>query len=200
MTDSKDEPLNQESIHTLQILDEVASGTPITQRDLSRKLGIALGMTNNYLKRLVKAGYIETTPGHRKRLHYLLTPKGIAEKSALTYRYIKRSYHFFTETRERIGTALIGLKEQGIQSVVLYKATVLAEITVLALLDTDLKLVAIVDDEQAGARFLGQTVEPENALSRLSFDAVLNTTGEPVEGVVSRINRYGIDSKKVYSL
>ena len=50
------ELLNRESLHTLQILDEVATGKSLTQRDLSNKLGIALGMTNNYLKRLAREG------------------------------------------------------------------------------------------------------------------------------------------------
>ena len=36
-----------DSFHTLQILDEVAKGKPLTQRDLSNKLGIALGMINS---------------------------------------------------------------------------------------------------------------------------------------------------------
>ena len=36
------ELLNRESLHTLQILDEVATGNPMTQRDLSHKLGIGL--------------------------------------------------------------------------------------------------------------------------------------------------------------
>jgi len=198
-TETPDEPLSRDSIHTLQILDEVATGRPITQRDLSQKLGIALGMTNNYLKRLAKAGYIETSPGKRKRLHYLLTPKGIAEKSALTYRYIKRSYSFFTETRERISQSLEQLDRAGVQSVVLYKVSVLAEIAVLALLDTRIQLIAIVDDDRAGEQFLGQRVEPMKALSELRFDRVLNTADEPIETVAQAMIFHGVPREKIIS-
>lgn len=194
------ESLNRESLHTLQILDEVATGKPITQRALSNKLGIALGMTNNYLKRLAREGYIQSIQAERKRLHYLLTPKGIAEKSALTYRYIKRSYHFFTEAREKIGQSLSRLERDGMKSVVLYKATVLTEIVVLVLLDTNLKLVAIVDDEMAGSQFLGQKIEPMKSLFALKFDCIVNTTEEPVETVAERLAPYSVKRDKVFSL
>lgn len=199
-TGSDKESLKRESLYTLQILDEVATGRPLTQRDLSKKLGIALGMTNNYLKRLAREGYIQSTQAERKRLHYLLTPKGIAEKSALTYQYIKRSYHFFTEARAKIGQSLSRLERDGVKSVVLYKATVLTEIAVLVLLDTNLKLVAIVDDEMAGNQFLGQKIEPMKSLSALKFDCIVNTTEEPVETVAEHLAPYGVKKDRLFSL
>ena len=194
------EALSQESFHTLKILDEVAKGKPLTQRDLSKKLGIALGMTNSYLKRLASKGYIQITQAERKRLHYLLTPKGIAEKSALTYRYIKRSYRVFTEIRERMKRFFNDLEKEGAKSVVLYKATVITEIAILSLLDTQLQLVAIVDDDMTGERFLGRKVEPVKALSDLVFDRILITTEEPAEKIAGYLCNHGVAREKVCSL
>jgi len=199
-SDDSHDTFSQESLTTLKILDEVATGQSVTQRDLSKKLGIALGMTNNYLKRLATLGYIQITQAERKRLHYLLTPKGIAEKSALTYRYIKRSYRFFTETKERIRKTFQTLQEQGAESVVLYKATVLTEIAVLALLDSNLKLVAIVDDEMAGKQFLGHRVERVKAVEALPFDRIVITTWEPVETVVTTLHPHGVTQEKICAL
>jgi ribosomal protein S25 len=199
-SDDSNEAFSQESLTTLKILDEVATGQSVTQRDLSKKLGIALGMTNNYLKRLATLGYIQITQAERKRLHYLLTPKGIAEKSALTYRYIKRSYRFFTETKERIRKTFLTLQEQGVQSVVLYKATVLTEIAVLALLDSNLKLVAIVDDDMAGKQFLGHRVERIKAVEALPFDRIVITTWEPVDTVITALRPHGVTQEKICAI
>lgn len=198
--DTDKEPFARESLHTLKILDEVATGKPLTQRDLAKKLGIALGMTNNYLKRLALQGYIQIVQAGRKRLHYLLTPKGIAEKSALTYRYIKRSYQFFSEARQKLKTFFDDLEKEGIQSIVLYKATVITEIAVLVLQDTRLKLVAIVDDEMAGKRFLGHWVEPVKVLKDLTFDRIVITTEEPVEKVAEYLGDYGVAEEKICCL
>jgi len=191
------EPLSRESLHTLQILDEVATGKPLTQRDLSRKLGVALGMTNNYLKRLAHLGYIQIVQAERKRLHYLLTPKGIAEKSALTYRYIQRSFHFFTEARQRINGFFETLSKDGVRSIVLYNANVITEIAVLVLQDSPIKLLAIVDDGMAGQKFLGYQIEPAKALRDMKFDRILITTEEPLEKILAHLGQFDIPQEKI---
>jgi ribosomal protein S25 len=189
-----------DSLHTLQILDEVAKGKPVTQRDLSRKLGIAVGMINSYLKRLAQHGYIQVVQAERKRLHYLLTPMGIAEKSALTYRYIRRSYQVFSEARERMNRFFDELERDGVRTVGLYKSTVVAEIAVLALQDSKLDLIAIFDDNGAGGRFFGYRIKPFDELRRLDFDRLLITTEEPIQKVSEHLGQYGVEEGKICSL
>src|SRR5436853_4537686 len=80
----------------LEILTAIGEGEPLTQRALAERMGVALGLTNLYLKRLATKGYIKIAdfgkkPAARKRLRYLLTAKGLAEKTRLTYEYINRS-------------------------------------------------------------------------------------------------------------
>src|SRR5437016_14482533 len=72
----------------LEILRAIGEGAPLTQRALAERLGVALGLTNLYLKRLAKKGYIKIAefpkkPAARKRLRYVLTPTGIREKTRL---------------------------------------------------------------------------------------------------------------------
>jgi len=189
--------LNRKSLHTLQILDEVATGKSLTQRDLSNKLGIALGMTNNYLKRLAREGYIQIIQAERKRLHYLLTPKGLAEKSALTYRYIRRSYQFFTDARRKLEAYFLDLEKAGVRSIVLYKATVIAEIAVLVLQTGSIQLLAIIDDSVAGRTFLGYGIEPIQALTELKFDRVLVTTEYTPEEIFEILGRTGVPKEKI---
>ena len=200
MSHTPDKDVNIDSLRTLQILDEVANGKHITQRYLSNKLGIGLGMVNSYLKRLVQQGYIQIVQAERKRLHYFLTPTGITEKSVLTYRYIKKSYQTFADARGRIKDFFSNLEKKGVKSVVLYRATVIAEISLLALQDSSLDLVAIVDENEVGGRFLGYRIQPIEALRLLSFDKLLITTEEPVEKVIKHLAQYGIKEENICSL
>ncbi|TLY35792.1 MAG: winged helix-turn-helix transcriptional regulator, partial [Nitrospirae bacterium] len=56
----------------LQLLSEVERDASVTQRSLAKKLGVALGLTNLYLKRLARKGYIKITTIPRNRIKYLL--------------------------------------------------------------------------------------------------------------------------------
>jgi len=47
---------NQDSYKSLLLLDEIAKGEPLSQRDISKKLNIALGLVNSYIKNLVSKG------------------------------------------------------------------------------------------------------------------------------------------------
>src|SRR6058998_3330168 len=95
----------------LEILTAIAEGDSTTQRALAARLGVALGLTNLYLKRLAKKGFIKITefprkPAARKRLRYVLTPKGLLEKSRLTYDYMSYSLGIYRRTRETLREAL----------------------------------------------------------------------------------------------
>jgi predicted transcriptional regulator len=69
-----------EAHRDLKLLEAVEADSRVTQRGLSTQLGIALGLTNIYLKRLVRKGYVKCVNVQSNRITYLLTPTGIAEK------------------------------------------------------------------------------------------------------------------------
>ena len=85
----------------LEVLSAVERDSRITQRSLSRELGIALGLANAYLKRCAKKGLIKIRQVPLNRYAYYLTPKGFAEKSRLTAEYLAVSFNFFRDAREQ---------------------------------------------------------------------------------------------------
>ena len=97
--------MDQASQRDLRILREISESQDITQRGLAKTLGIALGLTNLYLKRLARKGYIKISTIPPNRLKYLLTPQGIAEKSRLTYEYISFSLVLYRQTRQQLREA-----------------------------------------------------------------------------------------------
>src|SRR5438445_10533479 len=104
----------------LQLLSEVERDAGVTQRSLAQKLGVALGLTNLYVKRLVRKGYIKITTIPRHRLKYLLTPRGMAEKSRLTYLYMQYSLSYSRYVRNRLKHVLSGLSQAGRHPVAVY--------------------------------------------------------------------------------
>ena len=66
--------MDKEYLRTLQLLTEIESDVKITQRSLSKKLGIALGLTNAYLKRLINKGFVKIHQAGANHIRYILTP------------------------------------------------------------------------------------------------------------------------------
>ncbi len=84
---------------TLGILNAVHENSGATQRSMAKDLGVALGLANAYLKRCVKKGLVKVSQAPANRYAYYLTPKGFAEKSELTARYLTMSFNFFRHAR-----------------------------------------------------------------------------------------------------
>jgi hypothetical protein len=76
--------------------------TEVSQRHLSQRLGMALGLTNLLVRRIVAKGWIKVMYIRPSRVRYLLTPAGLAAKARLTREYLESSVAFYAEARERI--------------------------------------------------------------------------------------------------
>lgn len=165
--------MNPNDIRTLKLLEELDNNHTPSQRDLARSLGVSLGLVNSFLKRLVNKGYFKVTTIPKNRVRYMLTPKGAAEKTRLTYEYIGSSYRFYKEARQRLRDLFETLHEQGVRRIVIYGANDLAEIAYLSLMQTDIDLVAVADETRQGERFMGKEVLAPERLQGLGFDRVL---------------------------
>jgi len=93
---------------TLPLLQSIEQQSDLTQRSLSKRLGLALGLTNSYLKHCIRKGLIKIEQVPANRYLYYLTPKGFAEKSRLTAKYLSSSFQFY----RRASDACLQLFEQ----------------------------------------------------------------------------------------
>jgi len=75
------------------ILEELEKNPDVTQRDLSEKAGLSLGMVNMLLKEFVKKGFVKLERLNSRSFRYILTAEGFKEKSKKTIEYIKRYYN-----------------------------------------------------------------------------------------------------------
>jgi len=138
---------------TVQLLSAVTEGEVLSQRSLSERMGVALGLANALIRRCVKKGYIKISSAPARRYAYYLTPSGFAEKSRLVGEYIESSLSFFRSTRMDFAGIFTRAANCGQKRIVLVGAGELAEIALLAAGDTEVELVGVMDSSRNAASF-----------------------------------------------
>ena len=176
MNAEKPSPFGTEPYRSLQILDELSNNDSLTQRDLSGRLGIALGLVNSYIKNLVKKGFITVKAIPSKRYAYYLTPKGFTEKTRLTYDLLHDYTRIYREARENLKTLFNKMQHDGIKKVVFAGADEIAEIAYISLQETTIELTAVVDGERSGQIFFSRTIQPLQAIDGLDYDSIVVTS------------------------
>jgi EPS-associated MarR family transcriptional regulator len=77
-----------------KILKILETAPDISQRDLARELGVSVGKANYCLRALMAKGLIKANnfknSRNKKAYMYLLTPRGIVEKTQVTSRFLQR--------------------------------------------------------------------------------------------------------------
>jgi DNA-binding MarR family transcriptional regulator len=187
-------------IRILKLLEAIEHHETPSQRDLAKALGVSLGLVNAFVRRLAKKGYFKITHLPRNRIRYILTPKGVAEKSRLTYAYIRLSYQYYRDARHRIRTLFRNLLNQDIISVAFYGTGDLAEIAYLSLQETDLQFAGISDTRPNGHAFFGHTVKDIDALVFSNCDAVIITIDHADGGVHRQLTSAGLNPQKIKTL
>lgn len=78
----------------------------MSQRELSKELGVSLGKTHYILSSLIEVGLVKADNFRRSDnklgYAYLLTPQGIAEKAAVTARFLARKRREYIEIEQQI--------------------------------------------------------------------------------------------------
>ena len=94
---------NQDHLNTLRKIQNKPNST---QRELAVQLGFSLGKLNYILKALKAKGLVKIS-NFRKNPNkinyiYILTPRGITEKSKLTINFMKRKIKEYEELKREI--------------------------------------------------------------------------------------------------
>lgn len=167
-----------DEIRDLRILEELEKNPVISQRELSHKFGIALGVTNACLKRMTRNGWIRIRDLNPRKIGYYLTPKGILEKGRLTLNLILYRIQNYSELKKLIGDRLLEMQNEGLTRLVFYGISDEMEVAYVTLQGVNIKLVGIVeDDEKFIPQILfGHEVEPVSRIKEIKPDCVLITS------------------------
>ena len=190
--------MKSDAYRQLQVLEELAADSSITQRHLAKKLQAALGLTNLLIRRFVQKGYVKVVNVSKPRIRYLLTPKGIAEKTRLTYQFLEYSLDLYRGVRRILDDNLARIAREGGTRVVFFGTGEIAQIAALSLKEHGLELVGVVDDEAAGTLFLGLPVLRTQQACALGFDCgILGALNGDLEEARRRLQAAGIPDEKI---
>jgi DNA-binding MarR family transcriptional regulator len=167
-----------EELRDLRLLEELERNPIVSQRELSHIFGIALGVTNACLKRMVRKGWVRIRGFDHRKIGYYLTPKGFLEKSRLTFHLVSGIVQHYCELKQVIGERLLEMQRDGKKRVVFYGVSDEMEVAYITLQGVNLKLVGIVeDDEKVTPRIIfGYEIEPVSRVQELKPDCILITS------------------------
>lgn len=159
---------------TLELFSAIEDQQQVTQNLLATRLGVAVGLTNAYIRRCVRKGWIKVQKIPSRRYAYFLTPKGFVEKSRLTAEYLSHSLGFFRRARSQCSDLFQGAQKRLGNRFVIYGLGDLTEIAILAAMECDVEIIAVVApgsnrEKIAGVRIVGSLEEV------VGYDAVMIT-------------------------
>lgn len=192
--------MNTSTYREMHLLNEVAKTPDITQRALSRRIGVALGLTNLLLRRLVKKGYIKISGTKRSRLRYLITPKGILEKSRLTYEFVQYSLQLYGRVRHSLREQFSRVAHEGHRRILICGTGELAEIAFLTIQEMGLGFAGVVAESPTHERFLGHPVQP---ISAVALEAYERAIVAPLRWEATTVDRWvalGIPADRIITL
>jgi len=193
-------PENHDSYKSLLLLDEISKGEDLSQRDLSKKLNIALGLVNSYIKNLISKGYITIKNIPSRRYTYYLTPKGFAEKSRLTYDLLHDYTRIFQEARRDFRGLFSALIENDIKDVVFAGIDEVTEIAYLSHQEVDINLVGVVDDIKTEGNFFKMNVKPLDDIGSIDYDVIIITTYLRRNSVYKNLIDTGVDPERINTI
>lgn len=188
------------SYRDMHLLDLVAQRPDVTQRELSKRIGVALGLTNLMLRRFAKKGYIKIRGTKRSRLRYLITPKGILEKTRLTCEFVQSSLQLYHRVRHFWREQLAAIAHTGQRRIMLFGTGELAEIAFLSIREMGLEFVGVVEETAEPRRFLGYPVQDVYQVPSDSYDWLLVTAWPEGEAVAARLREHGVSTLRIITV
>ena len=92
-----------------ELLRKIQKKPAASQRELATELGFSLGKLNYCLKALKKKGFVKLKNFQKKTnkinyLRYVVTPKGISERTKLTISFMRRKMREYDELKKELKT------------------------------------------------------------------------------------------------
>lgn len=196
---NNDSDKSVDSYRSFLLLSEIAGEEPLSQREISRRLGIAVGLVNSYLKNLVAKGFVRVKNFPRNRYAYLLTPTGIAEKSRLAYQHLSYFTNLYTVARQDYLALFQALKSEGVTQVVFCGVDEVAEIAYISLQEAGLGLVAVLDDVVPGEKFFGMQVMEIAPGIASGNDTIVISSLKRMGELREQLEHLGVPERRIHS-
>ncbi len=101
------------------VIREISNNHLPAQRTIASNTGMSLGLTNLIIKRLINKGYVKAKQLDKKKIQYMLTPKGFSEKAQKSYNFTLKTINLLQSARERIQELLVKKSKEGCDNFVI---------------------------------------------------------------------------------
>lgn len=90
-----------------EVLRKIQKNPKASQRELANELGFSLGKLNYCIRALKNKGFVklknfQKSENKIRHLQYVITPKGIAERTKLTINFMKRKMQEYDELKKEL--------------------------------------------------------------------------------------------------
>lgn len=182
----------------LRLLSEIDRTPDANQRSLSRRVGIALGLTNLLLRNLAEKGYIRITRAGWKRWLYTLTPSGLSRRVQLTLAYVHRILDHYQTVRQMLRTELEPLRLNEESRIAVYGTGEFAELVYLGLKEIGIEEIDIFAPARPGGdKFLGMPVYDVVTLEPERYDRVVIAQLNGADAGLAGIKNLGVSPEKM---
>jgi len=138
------------------VIREISNHQQPTQRHIAEKAGISLGLTNLIIKRLIKKGYIKIREVPPRTIMYMLTPKGLAEKTKKSYHFTLRTINSIRTIKENIQDLITREYAQGAREFTISGAGELAVLVEIVFRGLNLKNIRVNSEKIRGDSCLNE--------------------------------------------
>lgn len=149
-----------DTVRELGLLEEIERDPDTTQASMAGKLGVAVGTVNWHVKRLIAKGFVKVKRAERRKLRYIITPEGIAERAKLTIAYIENSMLLYRQTREQAIQVLDQARQHGFDQVLIEGDGDIADVCRLTSIEQGMSIAESLDDGSVAViRIIGRELE-----------------------------------------
>tara|TARA_Y100000766_G_C18375561_1_gene350944 strand:- start:66 stop:374 length:309 start_codon:yes stop_codon:yes gene_type:complete len=90
-----------------EVLRKIHKNPDASQREMAEELGFSLGKLNYCLKALKEKGFVKINNFKKKKnkityIQYIITPKGISERTKLTIAFMKRKMKEYDDLKKEL--------------------------------------------------------------------------------------------------
>lgn len=134
-----------ESFRDLKALEAIEQNPSISQRELARSMGVALGVANACMRTLARKGLVKIRGESNRSITYHITKQGRVHKARLAVEWTGNTIGFYVQARATVAALLDELVARGVDRVVVLGADEAAELVVLLAQNVGVEIVAIVE-------------------------------------------------------
>jgi DNA-binding MarR family transcriptional regulator len=184
------------------ILDMIEKNPNITQREISKAIGIAVSMVNEHLNQYEKDKLITRKKHSTKTVEYLVTKIGIERKKVLNIAYLNSSLKIYKSAKVNIVKFLDQVTDAGFTNILLYGAGEVAEIllqTIITDKEIPIKILGVIDDDinKQNQLLLNTRIISIDKIKSINHDGILISSYTNSDMILKKLHQANYDKNKI---